>query len=234
MRKTCSAFLLKIPLAISLLLASAFAQAADYPDFTEPFNFSLLLSNSRVDLQTGNNNQHVSLDRVSIAVLTLIEPQVQFGFIGGSSNLSIDNDPAAAGMNLSGYHAGLLMRSTLHNILISNLKIVFDANYIYQETKDETVNQMATLRWHEWATSISAKITLGQQLELGVGWEYNEVDAQRRSTGNINETQSLKLRSSSQGKLEATWLASNGGHVDLTVQRGSYQQIEFRFSQNFK
>lgn len=230
MKKNASALLAKRLSAISLLLVPAFTQAAYYPDFHEPFNFSLLFSNSRVDLQTDSNRQRVSLDRISVAVLTFMVPQVQFGFITGSSNLSINNDPATAGMNLTGYHTGLLMRSTLG----SNPKVVFHADYIYQETKDETINQTATLRWHEWSAGISGKITLGHQLELGAGWEYDDVDAQRRATGGINETQNLNLKSGSQRKLEVTWLASNGGRVDLTIQRGSYQQVEFRFSQDFK
>lgn len=233
MKKTAPTLFSKIVLTISLLFVSAFAQAA-YPDFREPFNFSLLLSNSRIDLQASGKQQRVSLDRISIVVLMPTEPQVQFGFITGSSNLSISNDPASAGMNLSGYHAGLLMHSALAAIFAPRLKIVFRANYIYQETKDETLNQTVTLRWHEWAANISGKLMLGRQLELGVGWQYGGVDAQRRATGTITETQGLELESSLQRKLDISWLASNGGRVELTVQRGSYQQIEFRFSQDYK
>jgi len=213
-------------------ISTTIVEATYYPDFRKPFDFSLLLANSDIDLQTGNKKHHVSLDRVSIEIFTLIEPQIQFGFISGSSNLSLDNDPLSMGKSLNGYHAGLAIRRTLGR----NPQIVFHANYIYQEAKNETANQTVTLNWHEWATGSSGKLILGQQLELSLGWAYHDVDAQRRVTGDINQTQRLKLASTtgSQGKLEIAWLDRSDGRVSLAIQRGSYQQVTFRFSRKFR
>jgi len=222
---------------IFIILALSFSpvstrivQAAYYPDFQTPFDFSLSLSNSDIDLQADNNLLRVSLDRISIVVFTEIEPHIQFGFITGSSNLSLDNDPATAGMSLNGYHAGLAMRSSLGH----NPQINFHANYLYQETRNETTTQTTTLSWHEWSASISGKIILGRQLELSAGWAHYDIDARRRATGDVNETQNLNLQSGSQGQLGIAWLVHSGGRVGLALQRGSYQQIEFRFSQKFR
>jgi hypothetical protein len=227
---------LRILLAPSLffiatsLVPTSNAQAAYVPDFQTPFDFSLLFSNSDIDLQASDSKHLVSLDRISITVFSIIEPQLEFGFITGSSNLSLDNDAASAGMSLNGYHAGLAMRRYLGR----NPQIGFHAHYLYQETKNETATQSATLSWHEWAAGISGVIILGSQLELNAGWAHHDIDARRRATGIINETQSLQLESGSQAQLGIAWLVHGGGRVGLSLQRGSYQQIEFRFSQKFR
>ncbi|HHI92996.1 MAG TPA: hypothetical protein ENK04_05700 [Gammaproteobacteria bacterium] len=227
MKKTTSAWLPKLLLILAVLPIHA-TEAAYYPDFRKPFDFSLLLTNNNLDLQTGANEYGVSLDRISIEIFTLIESQFQLGFISGSSNLSVNNDPVSAGRSLNGYHAGLAM----HSALGRNPQIGLRANYIYQETK--TANQAVTLNWHEWAAGISGKITLARQLELSAGWAYHNVDARRRATGNINQTQNLKLASGAQKRLEIAWLDHSDGRVSLAIQRGSYRQVAFRFSRKFR
>jgi len=209
---------------------STVAEAAYFPDFRKPFDFSLLLSNSDIDLHTGSNSHRVSLDRISIEIFTLIEPRIQLGFTSGSSNLSLDNDPLSTGRSFNGYHAGLLVRSTLGR----NPQIGFHANYTYQETKNETAGQKMTFNWHEWVAGVSGKIAFAQQLALSIGWTYHNVDANRRATGDIYQTQNMKLASGPQGRLEIAWLDRSDGHVSLAIQRGSYQQIAFRFSRKFR
>jgi len=231
MKKPFSTQLSKLLFAFTVLSVSAStAEAVYYPDFRKPFDFSLLLASNNPDLQTDNNKYDVSLDRISIEIFTLIEPQIQFGFISGSSNLSFDNDPASTGINLNGYHAGLAMRSTAGD----NPQIGFHATYIYQQTKNKTARQTVALDWHEWAASIFGKITLAQRLELNIGWAYYDVDARHRATGDINRIQNLKLASGSQERLEIAWLDRSNGRVGLTLQRGSYQQVVFRFSRKFR
>jgi len=124
----------------------------------------------------------------------------------------------------------LMLRSTLGR----NPQIGFHANYTYQETKNEIASQKMTLNWHEWATGVSGEIVFAQQLALSVGWAYHDVDANRRVTGDIYQTQNLTLASGPQGKLEIAWLDRSDGRVSLAIQRGSYQQVAFRFSRKFK
>jgi hypothetical protein len=220
----------RLPLFFLLTTFVGSAEAAYYPDFRSPFDFSLSLSKSDVDLQSDNGNPLASLDRISITVFTLVEPHIQFGFITGSSGLTLDNDPLTAGMSLGGYHAGLAMRSFISD----NPQIGFHANYLYQETKDETAEQTVTLSWHEWTAGVSGRIILGQQLEFSAGWSYHDVDARQRASGTIQQTNNLALESSSQGEMGIAWHVRSGGRVGLTIQDGSYQQIEFRFSREFR
>ncbi len=214
---------------VMLSIFTTMTEAAYYSGFRQPFDFSLLLANNNLDLQTGSNEYDVSLDRISIEIFTLIKPQIQLGLISGSSNLSLGNDPVSAGKSLNGYHAGLAIRSALGH----NPQIGFHANYIYQETKNEAADQTITLDWHEWAAGISGKILVDQQLELSVGWRYQDVDVRYRATGNTHQTQNLKL-TGSQGRLEAAWLDHSDGRISLAIQRGSYQQIEIRFLRKFR
>lgn len=231
--------------ALCVFPATSTAAAPGYSPNQMPFELTLSLNNSDIELQGENRTILASMDRVGILVFAEAAPNLQFGFLVGSSYLSLDNDPVTAGQSLSGYYAGLALRSAFG----TNPQIGFHANYIYQETDDETtapvttqptdpptsaVIQTYTLRWDEWAAGVSGKILLGQQVVLSAGWTYLDVDAQRRASGNINSTQRMELKSTSQGQVGITWLVSSGGQVGLMLQRGSYEQVTFTFSQKFK
>jgi hypothetical protein len=210
--------------------ATTIADTVRYPDFQQPFDFTLSLSNSDIELQGGNGQTLVSEDRISISVLTRIEPHLQLGFITGSSDLFLDNDAPTAGMSLNGYHAGLLLRSEFGD----NPRITAHGNYLYQQSNNERTGQTTSLSWQQWAAGISGTVILGQRLELSAGWMYHDVDARRRTTGVINETKRLVLASGSQGRFAIAWHVRSGGRVGLVLQRGSYQQVEFRFSREFR
>lgn len=204
--------------------------SGSYSGFDGPIDFSLSLSNSDIDLHSENHTNPIALDRVSVSIFSFEDPQIQFGFITGSSALSIDNDPVSAGISFNGYHAGLALRS----VYGSNPQLGFHANYLYQEAKGETTNQAVTLSWHEWATGITGKVILGQQLGLIAGVAYNALSARRHATGNVNETRDMTLNSNTQGLLELEWRMLTGGHVAIALQRGDYRQVEFKFAQTFK
>lgn len=216
--------------AMLLLSPTISAATSPYSGFSSPIDFSLSLINSDIDLQSQDATVPVSLERISISIYTIEEPWAQLGFITGSSYLSTRDDPVTAGMNLSGYHAGLALRSTFGN----NPVIGFHANYLYQETKDELANQAVTLSWHEWTVGLTGKIILGQRLGLSAGWNYHALKARRRASGDINDTQSMDLDSGAHSLLELEWIVQPGGRVGLILQSGNDQRTEFRFAQTFR
>ena len=220
-------------LFLLLTLINGVAQADNYGSYSRyssPFDFSLQLVSTDLALQADGIDMPVSLDRISFEVFTLLEPKVQFGFITGSSYLHIDDDPASAGLSLGGYHLGLVMRSSFGH----NPQLGLHAQYLYQEAKDETDTQSVVLSWHEWAAGLSGRVLLGQQLELSAGLTLADVDARRRARGDINETKTLKLGSTTQRNLGIAWLTTDGGRVSLMLQRGDYKQVIFGFSRRFR
>lgn len=212
------------------LLLPPLAEADRYPSFNNPIDFSLSLSNSDLELHTQNLPYPISMDRISVSIYSNEDPRVQFGFITGSSYLSIDNDPVATGINLNGYHAGLAMRSELGN----NPQIGLHAQYLYQETKNDAATQSINLIWHEWAAGVTGTILLGQQLELMAGWTHHEIEARRRATGSITNSQTMKLKAGDQGVLAMGWRVSAGGRIGVSIEEGSYRRVEFNFARSFR
>jgi hypothetical protein len=194
-----------------------------------PIDFALTFSNSDIDLREGNSHYPVSLDRISISVFALEEEHIQFGFITGSSNLSLDNDSVVAGMSLNGYHTGLAVRGQYGH----NPQLGFHADYRYQETRNETTTQSATLSWHEWTIAATGKLTFGQHLRVMLGGAYNDVKARRRARGDINDTLSMELDSAPHAQFGLEWLTGAGGRVSFALQRGAYDTVAFNFVRAF-
>ena len=194
-----------------------------------PIDFSLTFSNSDIDLHEGNTHYPVSLDRISISVFSLEEEHIQFGFITGSSNLSLDNDTAVAGMSLNGYHTGLAVRGQYGR----NPQLGFHADYRYQETRHETPTQSAILSWHEWTIAATGKLTFGQHLRVMLGWAYSDVKARRRARGDINDTLNIELDSAPHARFGLEWLTGTDGVVSIALQRGAYDTVAFNFARAF-
>ena len=209
---------------------NAYTSAYNNTRYDYPIDFTLTFSNSDIDLREGATHYPVALDRISISVFSLEEEHIQFGFITGSSYLSLDNDTAAAGMSLNGYHTGLGVRGQYGH----NPQIGFDADYLYQETRNETASQSTTLSWHEWNIAAIGKLTLGQHLRVMLGGAYSSVKVHRRARGTINDTLNIELDSAPHAQFGLEWLTGTGGRVSIALQRGAYDTVAFNFVQAFK
>jgi hypothetical protein len=219
--------------ALVLVLAETdFAQADPRNSFHYgyPIDFALTLSNSDIDLRADSALYPIALERVNFSIFSLEEKNIHFGFNTGSSYLSLDNDTALAGLSLNGYHAGFALRGQYGR----NPQLGFHADYRYQETRNKTASQTVTLSWHEWTAAATGKVILGQRLGLILGWAYSEIKARRRAQGDINGAFNLELDSAPQTQLELEWLTGTGGRVSLALQKGSYENLAFKFAQTFK
>jgi hypothetical protein len=194
-----------------------------------PIDFALTLSNSDIDLHEGNTHYPVSLDRISISVFSLEQEPIQFGFITGSSNLSLDNDTAVAGMSLNGYHTGLAVRGHYGR----NPQFGFHADYRYQETRHETPTPSAILSWYEWTIAATGKVTFGEHLRVMLGWAYSGVKARRHARGDINDTLNIELDSAPHAHFGLEWLTGTDGVVSIALQRGAYDTVAFNFVRAF-
>jgi hypothetical protein len=217
-------------LSLLLLVLPQLLVASPYTEYGQsPIDFSLSLYSADLTLQAHKQDYPLTLERISISVFEAASPRLQFGFLTGSSYLSLDNDSVSTGFNPAGYHIGLAMRGRLG----SNPQLGFDANYVFQDTRDETDSQSVTLRWREWLVEASARVTLGQQLGIIVGGGYVGLDGQRRARGTINDNLTLELASDSIGRLELEWRVPPGGHISLAFRRGAYDDITFNFARRF-
>lgn len=196
-----------------------------------PIDFIFSLSNADLTLRAPNTEYPVSLEKISISIFNTLDPQLQLGFLAGQSYLSLSDDAATAGMHLSGYHAGLAVRSYYGG---GNPQIKLQITYLYQETKDTLEAQSATLSWHELTADASIKLNFSQRFGIILGGSYSDFDAQRRATGDINETVKLNLDPGAQGRLELELRTPPNGRVSLVLSRGAYDGVTLNFARQFR
>lgn len=208
----------------------AYADSRNSAHFGYPIDFALTFSNSEIDLREGNNHYPVNLERINVSIFSLQDDDIQFGFNTGSSFLNFDDDNVLAGVSLNGYHTGLAVQSQYGN----NPQFGLRADYRYQETRNKTASQSATLSWHEWSVAATGKLILDQQFGLLLGWSYSEINARRRTQGDINSALSMRLDSPQQTQLGLEWMNGTGGQISIVLQNGAYENIAFSFAQTFK
>jgi len=226
------ALLFALAFAIGLITISAkVAQAETFTSshYDYPIDFALTFSSSDIDLREGSTHYDVDMKRINVSAFALENSNFQLGFNAGYNYLSLDNDALLAGINLDGYHAGLALRGHYGK----DPQLGFQADYRYQETRDDTETQSTTFNWNEWTMAVSGKVKLAQQLRLMLGVAYSEIDARRNTRGDIDDTLDMRLDSATQTQLELEWLIETGGRVSIALQSGAYQNLAFKFAQRF-
>lgn len=221
--------LLRLIGSLLLLSLPGLATAVGYPSYVTPVDFSLVLSHADIHLRATGQTRHANLNRISASLFEAQNPHLQYGFLIGSSSLSLNDDAATAGLHLSGYHAGLTLRGNYGD----NPHLSFELRLIYQQVEDETTLRRVTLSWTEWATEVAARLHLGSRWAVTFGAGYTGLDGERRVNGDLNETLGMVLNTSPQARLELALRVPPGGQVGLALQRGAFDGATLRFSRTF-
>ncbi len=194
-----------------------------------PVDFSLSFSGADLKLISNNTTYPVILRRVSAKIFNKVSPEVNIGLILGSSFISQDNDVATAGLSLNGNHIGFAVNGGFGN----ELQLGLHASYIYQEARRENTLRVTSLIWHEWLTEATLRLKLGTHWAIIAGGGFMGVDADRRVSGDINETIRMKLTSESQGKIAIEILTAPADRIRLSLNRGAFDGLQLTFAHTF-
>jgi len=211
-------------LAAFLLLISH-AAAAEHGGV----DFSLQLSQADLLLHYDDLDHDANVERVGVVVFDTTDPYLHYGFLAGSSRLTLDNDPLLAGLSLDGYHAGLALRGGFGR----NPRLDLQAQYLYQDVKDSAADSEVTVTWHEWRAEMLAGLRLGSPLTLVAGLTYVNLDAQLRITGNDARTRNMREETGTEKRLGLELNLENSGRVGLHIQRGVFDSISLIFARAF-
>jgi hypothetical protein len=192
-------------------------------------DFSLLLTRNEMDLEHDTVTLPVTLKHLGIVVFETVDPHLQYGFLTGSSAFDVENDSATAGLSLSGYHLGIALRGHYGH----NPQLQWQAHYVYQETRHKTEARTLSMNGFEWEGRADLRLGLGPRWALLLGGAYRGLDVERRATGDINETRSLELDESLEGRLGIELVSPPNGRVRLTLRRGAYHGLTLGFSRGF-
>lgn len=220
----------RILAALVLILCNAAATAAE-PD---GMDFSLHLSHSDLHLHYDDLAHDTSLERVGIVVFETSDPHLQYGFLAGSSHLTLEGDPLLAGISLDGYHAGLALRGGVGH----DLRLDVQAQYLYQDVQDASATRKVIVTWHEWRAEMLAGLRLGSSpLTVVAGLAYVNLDAQQRISGDGARTRNLHEETGTEKRLGLELTvdghAQNKGRVGLHIQRGVFDTVSLIFARSF-
>ena len=215
-----------------LTLYSTNSRAADnqhtaYPDYG--IDFALELSRLEMDLEANNITYPANQKRISVHVFDTTNTNVTYGFLAGSSYLSLDNDPATTGLQPDGFHFGLAIRTDV----FEDPRLRLEGQYLYQELQDKTSTDTVTMDWYEWQINSSIRFGLSPRWGIILGGGYSNVDADRRVSGSSPQTLHLSLDTAAQGTLEFEMLFPGEGRASLTIVRGNQDGIKLNFARRF-
>jgi hypothetical protein len=193
------------------------------------FDFALQVSNTHIDLDYEGTSHDTQVERVAIHVFDTRSPTLEYGFIMGSSRVSVADDPYLAGIDLDGYHTGL----ALHSHLGRNPQLSLQGQYLYQEVSNVSGDQKSRLTWHEWQAGGRLSLRLGHSLVMSAGLEHKGIDASQRLQGDVSLTQPIKARGGSRYIAGLTLLVDNSGRVGLYLERGVTKGFELSFARGF-
>jgi len=194
-----------------------------------PVNFSLSFSVTDLNLDSGNASYSVEQSRISAFLVDRVSANLNIGLIVGSNFTSLNNDVATAGFSLNGNHIGF----SINQIFGKNLQPGLHAYYIYQQATGENALRSASLTWHEWLAEATLRARLSNRWAIIAGGGVISLKADRRVSGDINETIRMKLANSFQGKIAIELLTAPDDQIRLTVNRGAFNNSQLTFSHAF-
>jgi len=191
-------------------------------------DFSLQLSQAELLLHYDDLDHETNVERVGVVVFDAADPHLHYGFLLGSSHLTLDNDPLLAGLSLDGYHAGLALRSRVG----ANPRLDLLAQYLYQDVKDTNADREVTVTWHEWRAEALAGLRLGSSLTLQGGVAHMHLDPQLRITGDGARTRNMQEETATDTRLGVELNVDNG-RLGLQIQRGLFDSVSLIFARTF-
>ena len=194
-----------------------------------PVNFSLSFSGMGLNLDSSNISYSIDQSRISVLLVDRVSASLDIGLIIGSNFTSLNNDAATAGFSLDGNHIGF----SISQIFGNNLQPGLHAYYLYQQANGENALRTASLTWHEWLAETTLRVRLSNHWAIIAGGGVMSLKADRRVSGDINETIKMKLANSFQGKIAIELFTAPDDQIRLTVNRGAFDSSQLTFSHAF-
>lgn len=112
---------------------------------------------------------------------------VQVGLHGGYSYVTQNDNPLTSGLQLDGYHAGLVLIVDL-TPASSAVQLVADATFTYQQVSHESATQTTDIDWRESRLGLWSSIPLSAAFQVVAAVRYGWTDGQQRTSGVVNST----------------------------------------------
>lgn len=215
-------------LAVMPALWPAAAQSEAY----RPLDFALVISENKTRLNHGSTDVNTKIQRIGVAWQELYGERLRLGLLGGYSFVTQTGNPASAGLELDGYHAGIAFNADL--IQRQRFTIFFAGAYVYERTKDERSAQSVDLSWSVPSARLGALVRLNEWVQLTGGMQYSYLEGRERVRGATNQTLDIDRRHETGWFVGLTLTVdANGGYVGISGQSGVERGGAIYFGRRF-
>lgn len=223
MARTASLALFLLPL---LTASPAFA-------LNERVEIGVMVDRSHLDLRSG---AELRTSRLTFMLAEEVQPWLTLNLHGGPVLLTARNNPATAGMDLTGYHIGVGARAEWFRQ--HPLGLTAGASYNYQQVDDEIEidsgggERKTTITLHESRGELAALIrTPAVRLQLGGYALY--LDGDQTTSGPTASSSDIKADQSFGGFAQADFRVDWTGRISLRLEAGTRQAASLTFARHF-
>ena len=211
-------------------LAHAGPRADGDPWAIGPVELALQAEHDELDLEANDAIVETRIDQIGISLREPLGQHVSGSVRAGYLDLSQDDNPATAGMDLTGGYAGVTLEAT--PAITDATGLTFGAGYTYHRAEDALEGQETELEWHELRAWSGPRLRLGTiDLSVVAVWHYLDVEEQAR--GELTRDRSLEAADAVGGRLGMDWHLRPGGRIGLELEAGARQALQLEFAQWF-
>lgn len=219
----------RLPLAFALFaLSIAHVGAAPLAD---TLDFALHFSRLKAELSDTQQAIDITAKHVGITSFDRGEGMLQPGLALGYAYIGTSNQPLTAGMELEGFYISPALRSVA--IDTPRFTLTLTGAYLYQRVKDSNATQAVTLEWYQPQLDVDALWRITHQVGLIVGGQYGRIDADEKISGAVNQTVTLKKRSTLGSHAGLEFDLGGDGQVGFQLHHAIGDGVEIYFQRQF-
>lgn len=164
-------------------VASA-TEAAGFPE--QPGDFAVRFVQYDVSLSDKGKTFDSTVKQISFGFREMFGERVRAGLFGGYSYLSQDDNPATAGEQLDGWHAGVALEVTAFRR--KGFGLTAGTRYMYQRVDEDNLPAPVEYTWSEASLYASANVQIAPTLIFFGGVNYVSIDGEQRLSGSVQRT----------------------------------------------
>lgn len=220
-------------LAAALLAAALPVPAQEWggPYTERPLDFSVRFARQELELERAGARIDSTLDRVGIAWRERFGERLRLGLFLDYASLTQENRPLTAGLELTGYYAGVSLDADLARL--GPAALFLQASLAYLRLDDDTPDQSIVLSWTEPAARLGLRAPLGGRLRGYAGVRYGVIDGEERLRGSTNETRSLAEEDRVGGFAGLELALERDGYIGVTAASGPDRTVGIYFGRDF-
>lgn len=213
-------------IATLALLAAAPAHA----DPQTGLEAGLILRHSELEWETQGRSIDAEVSRLGLALWEGAGPWLRLGLSGGPLRASQDDNPATAGMELSGQYLALSADIPLLSTRL--LALTLGGSLSYNRAEGDRDSQDVKLTWYEGRGELAATLKLSS-LYLSGGAFGLIIDGDETASGPLTYTRDFEAAESAGGFLAADYWVDPTGRVGIRGEFGASQGFELQFTRRF-